>query len=1039
MLRRFLTLLLVSVAFCTAQFPTSADLPPEGLFSRTNLVAWCIVPFDSRKRGPEERAEMLHRLGLQRLAYDWRAEHIPTFDAEVAALQKHGIELTAWWFPAALNDEAKAILSCLERNRLSPQLWVTMGTEPETNPARLQEKIQGAVTTLSPICDAAAKLGSTVALYNHLGWFGEPTNQAVVIRRLIASGHTNVGSVYNFHHAHAHIDDFAAQLAILKPHLLAINLNGMVRDGDRTGRKIIPLGTGDEELRMMQALVASGWKGPVGIIGHTEEDAEVKLGKELAGLNRLAPKAAAAGDDARRTAGEPVSSGKEPGSQAEKDWVDNRWQETEVGRFLASNLKLPSGPTLAKGLSIKLGAQGEATAAYDLATASFRAAWTGGFLTFDPTRFGLIGSPRPAADPMLTLPSAPAWGDARVTVRGWWAHGPRTVLSYDVGGMPVLEMPWADATPVGTVVMRDFALGPRTNSFRFCVAPDAPAGVSPTMASESSDSTSAEGVRVHRELTRHSWIHAGRVQVTTVIGRLGTERGVGKGVWVEIGPSGEETLLGIATWTGEERDLPAYLEWEKRNFELFPVAPFARPGPARWKALTTVGQRGADTDFLAVDTLTLPYDNPWKALLFGSGVDLTADGTAYLCTIHGDVWRVTGIDDSLRKLTWTRFATGLFQPLGLKVRGNEVFVLGRDRITRLRDGNGDGEADYYESFFDGIATSTGGHDYVTCLEKDSAGNFYYADPAGVHRVAADGRSAETLATGFRNPNGMGVSPDGRVVTAAPQQGTWTPSSFIAEIRPDGYYGYGGPKTTPERPLGYDAPLTWIPHAVDNSSGSQVWVPEGQWGALGGQMLHLLWGRCGMMLALRDTGGAVGGPALQGGVVSLPVKFLSGPNRGSFHPRDGSLFVAGSTGWQTSAVKDGALQRVRFTGQRMALPVGFRVRPGGMEITFSQPLDPSTAADPGSYAMKQWNYRYAEAYGSKDWSVTDPSREGRDDVVVKAATLQADGRTVFLEIPELKPVMQMELRYNVDSADKGRPIRGSFWGTINAVTARGAEF
>ncbi|MEN9677345.1 MAG: hypothetical protein RIS76_3241, partial [Verrucomicrobiota bacterium] len=59
----------------------------------------------------------------------------------------------------------------------------------------------------------------------------------------------------------------------------------------------------------------------------------------------------------------------------------------------------------------------------------------------------------------------------------------------------------------------------------------------------------------------------------------------------------------------------------------------------------------------------------------------------------------------------------------------------------------------------------------------------------------------------------------------------------------------------------------------------------------------------------------------------------------------------------------------------------------------------------------------------------------DEVVVKAATLQANGRTVFLEIPELKPVMQMELRYNVDSADKGRPIRGSFWGTINTLPSR----
>src|SRR5262245_34288462 len=46
------------------------------LFVRDNLVAWCIVPFDSQKRGPEERAAMLQRLGFRHFAYDWRAEHI---------------------------------------------------------------------------------------------------------------------------------------------------------------------------------------------------------------------------------------------------------------------------------------------------------------------------------------------------------------------------------------------------------------------------------------------------------------------------------------------------------------------------------------------------------------------------------------------------------------------------------------------------------------------------------------------------------------------------------------------------------------------------------------------------------------------------------------------------------------------------------------------------------------------------------------------------------------------------------------------------
>ncbi|MFM8418806.1 MAG: cytochrome C, partial [Verrucomicrobiota bacterium] len=124
------------------------------------------------------------------------------------------------------------------------------------------------------------------------------------------------------------------------------------------------------------------------------------------------------------------------------------------------------------------------------------------------------------------------------------------------------------------------------------------------------------------------------------------------------------------------------------------------------------------------------------------------------------------------------------------------------------------------------------------------------------------------------------------------------------------------------------------------------------------------------------------------------------------------------------------QRVRFTGKPVPVPVGWRVVPGGMEVRFALPLDAATAADPGSYAVRAWNYRYAEAYGSKDWSVKDPSKEGRDEWAVSAAKLGADGKSVVLSIPELGPVMQGELKYNVNAAGGGKPLRGSLWFTVN---------
>ncbi|HMO66808.1 MAG TPA: hypothetical protein PKE47_16595, partial [Verrucomicrobiota bacterium] len=551
---------------------------------------------------------------------------------------------------------------------------------------------------------------------------------------------------------------------------------------------------------------------------------------------------------------------------------------------------------------------------------------------------------------------------------------------------------------------RTFNVAAATRPLRLVVA-----GLPVSPAASSAAITSGPGETV-------ATLADGEARLDVAVGGLdgSTTRHADGRLIVELPPSDAPRRFTVLLWNGPE-DRRARFDEILRREQPADLAPLLQPDGGRFLArLKTRGERGADTGPFAVDTLTMPHDNPFHALLFAAGVDFTPDGAAYVCTIHGDVWQVTGIDDGLRELTWRRFATGLFQPLGLKVRDGQVFVLGRDRLTRLHDLNADGEADFYENFFGGIATSTGGHDYVACLEKDDAGGFYYIDPAGLHRVAADGSRQDTLATGFRNPNGMGVRPDGRVLTAAPQQGEWTPSSGLWEVRPDNaglYGGYGGPRVTDARPAGFDAPLLWLPHAADNSSGSQVWVPPGLWGPLGGQMLQLLWGRCGMIVVLRDVaapGGATSARVVNGLAVPLPVRFLSGPNRGSFNARDGHLYVAGSTGWQTSAVKDGALQRVRFTGGPAVLPVAWRVLRDGLELTFSGPLEAATAGDPDSFSLKQWNYRYAAQYGSKDWSAADPAKEGRDDVPVAAATLSADGRTLTLRVPGLRPVMQFAL-------------------------------
>ena len=273
-------LVLLTLTTCVL---VGADKPPQtrpAVFARDNLVAWCIVPYDGKHRTPAERVEMLHRLGFRHYAYDWRDQHLPTFDAELDELARRDIELTAVWFPAALNDQARVLLHALRKHKLKPQLWVMADVN----------NVQAGVDAIAPVAREAKTLGCTVGLYNHGGWFGEPENQIAILEQLKKNGVTNVGLVYNLHHGHTHLDRFPALLAKMKPYLLALNLNGMTKDGDEAnGRKILPIGQGELDLSLLKTIRDSGYAGPIGILNHTDEDAEGRLRDNLEGLNWLVP------------------------------------------------------------------------------------------------------------------------------------------------------------------------------------------------------------------------------------------------------------------------------------------------------------------------------------------------------------------------------------------------------------------------------------------------------------------------------------------------------------------------------------------------------------------------------------------------------------------------------------------------------------------------------------------------------------------------------------------------------------------------------
>ena len=174
-----------------------------------------------------------------------------------------------------------------EKYDLHPQIWITLGS-PKADTQ--EQRVSAAVAELKPLVERAKTLKCKLGLYNHGGWGGEPVNLVAVCEAFKVSGHDHVGIVYNFHHGHGHIADFAASLKSMLPHLLCLNLNGMADADTVKGitNKILPIGSGKHEAAMIQAVIESGYAGPIGILDHiNDQDAAVSLKHNIDGLKAV--------------------------------------------------------------------------------------------------------------------------------------------------------------------------------------------------------------------------------------------------------------------------------------------------------------------------------------------------------------------------------------------------------------------------------------------------------------------------------------------------------------------------------------------------------------------------------------------------------------------------------------------------------------------------------------------------------------------------------------------------------------------------------
>ncbi|CAA9430410.1 MAG: hypothetical protein AVDCRST_MAG64-3450, partial [uncultured Phycisphaerae bacterium] len=366
--------------------------------------------------------------------------------------------------------------------------------------------------------------------------------------------------------------------------------------------------------------------------------------------------------------------------------AQNRWDEMDYGPFLGSSVTMPGANPedpagiVEKGVTVRLGTKDQpAAVCFDTDLLCYRAGWTGGWLKlmgtpFDGTHRPPEGSrPMPQGEIMFSTGSGPGWASpdgkwddprprpygplprAWGKYKGHYVHGDRVVFSYTVGDTDVLDLPAFERADDGQALFtRTLRLGASTKPLKLLVNQE---------------------VEKDRKLS-FSLSYAAPVEAEFEEGRA----------FFVFPPRGKPTVYKVAIVRSQK---PA--QAAKAMLAVTDPTSLTTGGPARWpQTVETKGKLGAGDGPYAVDTLTLPDDNPWKSWMRVGGFDFFKDGkSAALSTWSGDVWVVSGVDDKLEKLTWKRYAAGLFQPLGLKVVDEKVYVLGRDGITRLHDVNGD--------------------------------------------------------------------------------------------------------------------------------------------------------------------------------------------------------------------------------------------------------------------------------------------------------------------------------------------------------------
>ena len=458
-------------------------------------------------------------------------------------------------------------------------------------------------------------------------------------------------------------------------------------------------------------------------------------------------------------------------------------------------------------------------------------------------------------------------------------------------------------------------------------------------------------------------------------------------------------------------------------------------------------------------------DPNWKP---AQGLALEVTGMAVLegkriaiAIRKGEVWLLdNAYSEKPEEIRYTRFASGLDEPLGLLRDRNSFLTTQRSEVTRLRDVDGDDRADEYLTIARGWNVSGAYHGYAYGPARDRAGNLWVTLnlDMGDHsdntlpwrgwalRISPDGKKIDPVVAGLRSPCGLGTNAAGDIF-ATDQQGQWVPTNTLLHLREGAYFGnpdgmapasladslvaplpnvaYAG-KPFPEV-LGLlpqlRAPAVWFPYIKMGQSRTNFTTDtsKGKFGPYAGQLLvgEFTQSKIGRVFLEKIDGEYQGAcfPFLEGfpaAVMSLAMG------------NDGSLFTGMTNrGWSSVGGGSYGLQRVVWTGQTPFELLEMRAQPNGFELVFTKEVDPKTASDPSSYAMLSYTYPLHANYGGDEIL--------KEDVTIKEARVSEDGKSVRLVTDRGRPYFVHELHYQgVRSQSNEHPWHDRAYYTLNRI-------